>query len=88
MNALPILLLGDAALMMMSGGGGGGKKRHGADAWINALAQKTGNPEFDLANRSHEDIIIELQIVLGIEPADGQWSPQLEMAVKQMYGEL
>ncbi len=85
MNALPLLLLGGAALMMM---GGGGKKRHGADAWINALARKTGNPDFDPANRSREDIITELQIVLDIEPADGQWSPRLEMAVKQMYGEL
>jgi len=88
MNALPILLLGGAALMMM----GGSKKSAGLkrtpDGWMRALAHKSGNPDLDPDNRSREDIITELQIVLDIEPADGQWSPRLEMAVKQMYGEL
>ena len=89
MNALPILLLGGAALLMM-----GGKKKASAglkktpDDWLRALAQKAGNPDLDPANRDRADIITELQITLDIEPADGQWSPQLELAVKQMYAEL
>lgn len=76
MSALPILLLGGAAVMMM---GGGGKKRKGPDAWMKALASKTGNPDFDATSRDPELII---------EPADGRWSPRLELAVKQMYREL
>ena len=55
---------------------------------MKALARKTGNPDFDPTSRDPELIIIELQQTLDIEPADGQWSPQLELAVKQMYREL
>ena len=84
MSALPILLLGGAAIMMA----GGGKKKKTPDAWMKALAQKAGNPDLDPANRDRELIIIELQQTLDIEPADGQWSPRLELAVKQMYREL
>jgi len=85
MSALPILLLGGAAVMMM---GGGGKKRKGPDAWMKALASKTGNPDFDATSRAPELIILELQQTLDIEPADGRWRPRLELAVKQMYREL
>ena len=84
MNAIPILLLGGAALMMA----GGGKKKRSHDGWMRALASRTGNPELDPANRDRELIIIELQETLDIEPADGQWSPQLEQAVREMYREL
>jgi hypothetical protein len=85
MNALPILLLGGAALMMM---GGGGTKKKTPDAWMKALARKTGDPDWDPANRDREVIITDLQETLDVEPVDGQWSPQLELAVKQMYREL
>ena len=86
MNALPILLIGGAALVMMSG-----KKTttpRTPEGWMTALAKKTGNPDFDPASRDPEIIIIELQQTLDVEPADGQWSPQLELAVREMYQEL
>ena len=85
MSALPILLLGGAALMMMAGGG---KKKKTPDAWMKALARKSGDPDLDPASNDRELIIIRLQQILDIEPADGQWSPRLELAVKQMYREL
>lgn len=85
-NALPILLIGGAAALVLAGGKK--KKQRSPEEWMIALAKKTGNPDLDPSQRDPKEIITELQITLGIEPADGQWSPQLEQAIREMYKEL
>lgn len=48
---------------------------------LQRLAEKTGRPDFDPTKRDASDILLELQLDLGVEPADGRWSPQTERAI-------
>ena len=84
MNFLPILLIGGAAVALA----GGKKKKKSPEQWMIAIAERTGNPDFDPRVRDPELIVTELQQTLDVEPADGKWSPELERAVREMYREL
>lgn len=52
------------------------------------LAAVTDNDKLDPARAPMEEITLELQLTLGVDPADGQWSPQTSAAVAKQIEEL
>lgn len=48
---------------------------------LRRLAEQTGNPDYDPANRPVPEILTELQFTMGVEPADGRWSEATEQMI-------
>lgn len=54
---------------------------------LERLAEAWDNPEFSPANRAFADIVLEIQLTMGVEPADGKWSPETERVIVDLIQE-
>ena len=52
-----------------------------AQASLKKLLSATGNPDFDTSLRPIDTIVLEVQLYLDVEPADGRWSVQTQRAI-------
>lgn len=54
---------------------------------LERLAEALGNPDLSPANQPFGQIVMEIQVTMGLDTTDGTWTPETEQAVLDMIQE-